>query len=198
MWSSKACSRFILVQTLSSWIVWIDWCLNSQVTWILNTKHELCQTLVLKRWFEVCGCGVRTVLLTFSFFSPPHFSQLFSSYNPGAPVGDWLLMSSGVRFTAVWTRTPTLPLNRWTSGAEASPQRPLDTVGLNSRRLRRAFQRLWMVVGGGERCAVMMWARVSPTPSDWSAASAFDLAKFPLKLRVNDEKLRLPAASGCE
>lgn len=183
----------------------LNWLMSEQSGYI-NTEH--------KTW-TLSNFGIKTVIwglwlwrqnssLDFRFFFSPHFSQIFSSYNPGAavfvlsPVGDWLLMSSGVRFTAVWTRTPTLPWNRRTSGAEASTQRPLDTVGLNSRRLQRDFQRLWIVVGGGDRCAVMMWARVSPTPSDWSAASTFDLAKFPLKLRVNDKKLRLPAASECE
>lgn len=81
-------------------------------------------------------------------------------------------MSPGV----CWTRSPTLP---WKQGA--SPLKPLDTVGVTLRRLQRGFQSLWMVVGGGEWCADMMWARTSLSRSDSSTVSTFKLAKFTLK-----------------
>lgn len=166
----------------------------------VNTEHKICPLSNSGIKMEIWGFWLwcQNSSLDFQLFLP-HFSQRISSYNPGtgvsvlSPVGDWLAMSSGVRFTAVWARWPPLP---WNIPSRGEPPQAswhcsfefeafagwLQASVYRSRRRRRQMR--------GHDVVHPSWSRW-----DWSAVATFELARFTLKARVNDEKLWLSACS---
>lgn len=102
---------------LSSGIVWIDWCMNSQVMLILNTKTWTLSNSGFKIGIWGLWPWRQNSSVDFRLFLPC-FSQIFSSHNPGTavPVLSPLAGTTACRCHQASSDASLEPENIWSRG----------------------------------------------------------------------------------